>query len=343
MSRKPLELTREQVIAFRQRAGFLERRLEAGASSLRRAAWAGLQDSMPRAALMSIHARVEGAHPEIWDDRSLVQLWGPRYSVYVVARRDLPYFSLGRLPDAARGRERAERLAATLSEVLASKPKITYDEVGTSLGVNPNMLRYAAATGTVLIRWEGARASWIWTVPRPRIEPEKARLELARRHLHIFGPTTARSFAAWAGIGSRQAVDTYEALAGELVTVRTPIGEGFVLSSDEAAIRDRGLEPAPARLLPSGDNYLLLQGGDRELVVPDPKERADLWTPRVWPGGLLVGGEVVGTWRRADNLLRLTTWRRLSAAEKEEVAREAAGLPLPQLGGRISLSFEGVL
>src|SRR6476661_5439521 len=71
----PLVVTRPQILAFRRRAGALDERLPPGRRSLRQAAWAGLQDSMPRAALLSIHARVEGAHPMIWADPSLVQLW----------------------------------------------------------------------------------------------------------------------------------------------------------------------------------------------------------------------------------------------------------------------------
>ena len=81
-----LALTRSQVLAFRRRVGGLDRRLPAGAKSLRVAAWAGLQDSMPRAALLSIHARVDGTEPGTWEDPSLVQVWGPRFSAYVVAR-----------------------------------------------------------------------------------------------------------------------------------------------------------------------------------------------------------------------------------------------------------------
>ena len=46
-----LPLTRSQILAFRRRAGGLGERLAPGEDSLRRAAWAGLQDSMPRAAL----------------------------------------------------------------------------------------------------------------------------------------------------------------------------------------------------------------------------------------------------------------------------------------------------
>src|SRR4051812_49988042 len=98
-----LSLTRAQILAFRRRVGALDERLPRGARSLRRAAWAGLQDSMPRAAVLSLHARVEGTQPSTWEHPSLVQLWGPRFSAYVVAARDLAFFSLARLPDEERG------------------------------------------------------------------------------------------------------------------------------------------------------------------------------------------------------------------------------------------------
>src|SRR5436189_6452046 len=104
LTRSRLDLTRSQILAFRRRVGALDERLPPGARSLRRAAWAGLQDSMPRAALLSIQARVEGTQPSTWEDPSLVQLWGPRFSVYVVPARDHAFFSLARYPDDARVR-----------------------------------------------------------------------------------------------------------------------------------------------------------------------------------------------------------------------------------------------
>jgi hypothetical protein len=104
-----LEVPRSQLLAFRRAVGALDQRLPAGPDSLRRAAWAGLQDSMPRAALLSIHARVEGAGPTSWEDPSLAQLWGPRYSVYVVPERDRALFSLGRLPEGGAGGGRRGR------------------------------------------------------------------------------------------------------------------------------------------------------------------------------------------------------------------------------------------
>ena len=52
-------------------------------------------------------------------------------------------------------------------------------------------------------------------------------------------------------------------------------------------------------------------------------------------GGLLVGGEIAGTWRRADAVLTVQPWRRLSRAERDAVAAEAESLPLPGIGRRI--------
>ena len=62
---------------------------------------------------------------------------------------------------------------------------------------------------------------------------------------------------------------------------------------------------APARLLPSGDAFCLLHGEDRTLLVPDARRQSALWTSRVWPGALLVEGEVVGTWRRANEVVAI--------------------------------------
>jgi len=87
--------------------------------------------------------------------------------------------------------------------------------------------------------------------------------------------------------------------------------------------------PAPARLLPSGDTYFLLHGSDRELLVPRADQREQLWTSRVWPGALLVAGEIRGIWRRAQHTMRVEAWARLSRATRDAVEAEARALPLP--------------
>ena len=324
----PLEVTREQILSFRQRTGELNERLPAGKKALRRAAWAGLQDSMPRAALLSIHARVEDATHVTWDDPSLVQVWGPRFQVYVVARSDHALFTYARLPDAGKTRTVAEETAAKLEEVLDGG-RMRDRDAGSRMAGHPYSLRYATLTGRVAIRWEGARAPHVWMVAPPKTTVAKARAELARRYLHVYGPSTAAAFAKWAGIGAGEAARAFVGLAGELIDVN----EAQLLASDEEAIREQPAPPAPARLLPSGDSYWLhTTAHERALLVPNAMHRDELWTPRVWPGALLVAGEIVGTWRRAKRVLTIDTWKQLSGAARDAVVAEADTLPLPDDG-----------
>lgn len=337
MSIRPLHLTRAQILAHRRAVGALDERLPPGARSLRRAAWAGLQDSMPRAALLSIHARVEGTKPSAWEDPSLVQLWGPRFSAYVVAARDRAVFTLGRLPKDEKGRRRSEDMAARVAAHLRGR-KMGDRDVARALGVG-NMIRYAIPTGTLLIRWDGARRPAVWTVPAPDVDPDAARLELARRYVHVFGPATPSAFTGWAGISRALGPATFDALAGSLMPVRTPVGDAWILSKDEPTFRAAPKPPSGARLLPSGDAYFLLQGADRQLLVPEADRRAALWTSRVWPGAILLDGELVGTWRRSDALVTAEPWRKLSKRERETIEAEAESLPLPGIRSPVQVRW----
>jgi len=150
----------------------------------------------------------------------------------------------------------------------------------------------------------------------------EARLELARRYLHVFGTATPEAFAEWAGIGPAQGRAAFDALGATL----SPVGTGG--------------PTAAARLLPSGDTYYLLQGADRELLLPDADRRRALWTSRVWSGAGLARGEVVGTWRRAGAVVTVQSWRRLPRGHRAAVEAEAESLPLPDLAGQIHTRWE---
>ncbi len=319
-----LRLTRDQILAYRRRVSHLDARLPAGPESLQRAAHAGLADSMPRAAVLSIGARVEGATPSSWEDPVYVQVWGLRYSVYVVTKEDVPVFTLGRMPESGAIRERAQDVAKRLHAHMDGSPPIPFSEVGKAIGYkDANVLRYAALTGSVLIRWEGARRPTVWTVPTPEMGEQDARRELVRRYLHVFGPSTPESFGSWAGVRRPTFLDL------ELVPVDTPVGgEAWILAEDEELLREESLPPAPARFLPSGDTFYLLWGADRELMIPDKARRNELWTSRVWPGAVLVGGEIVGTWRRTKGKVKVFPWRKLSKRVMETIEAEAASMPL---------------
>src|SRR5439155_3877048 len=182
----------------------------------------------------------------------------------------------GRHPDNAKGRLRAEQIAERVHAQLDGA-RMTDREVAGALGIG-NAIRYAATTGSVAIRWEGARAPTVWTVAAAEIEPVEACRELARRHLHIFGPTTSDRFARWAGISRRAGATAFALLEGSLLPVRSPLGDEWLLADDEPVMQAAETAPAPARLLPSGDTYFLLDGAERELLVPRANQQPKLWT-----------------------------------------------------------------
>src|SRR5215210_5080873 len=110
------------------------------AESLRRAAWAGLQDSMPRAAVLSIHARVADTRPDTWADPAFVQVWGPRFQAYVVPAEDYALFTVARYPDDARGRRVAEDMASRLHDHLQGR-RLTDRAIAAATGLG-NGMRY---------------------------------------------------------------------------------------------------------------------------------------------------------------------------------------------------------
>jgi hypothetical protein len=125
------------------------------------------------------------------------------------------------------------------------------------------------------------------------------------------------------------------------VPVRSPLGDEWLLAEDEPAMRAGETACASARLLPSGDAYFLLDGAERTLLVPRADQRERLWTSRVWPGALLVEGEIRGTWRRAQHTVRIDVWSRLSRGVRETIEAEARSLPLPGIDRPVEVVWGG--
>lgn len=333
-----LDLTRAGILGHRRRAGLLDRREAWTDDALRRVAWAGLTDSMPRAALLSLHARLEDVVADAWADDALVQVWGPRYSVYVVHESDVAVFTRGRLPAGGAARARADDIASRLTRVLDGE-RGDVRGAGAALGIHHNAIRYAAPTGTVRIRWDGAGQPDVWSVEAPASDDGQMRHELARRHLHIAGPSTPASYSQWAGLRSALAATVFDDLTDELVPVTTPVGDGWILAADESSFRAQPDTPAPVRLLPSGDAYWLCWGADRDLLVEDADHRDMLWTPRVWPGAVMADGEIVGTWRRSQHAITIKPWHELPVATRDSLEAEATTFPLPDLDRPIEVSW----
>ena len=144
-----------------------------------------------------------------------------------------------------------------------------------------------------------------WLAPRARMQREDALAELARRYADAFGPAEPEDFAAWSGLGLRDARAAWEHAAPLSAEAEPP-------------------DPPLVRLVPAFDTYLLGYRG-RELAVAPEHSNA------VWPGGgivraaVLANGAACGTWSLRRNGARHTL-EVTPFAEAPDVDGEAADI-----------------
>jgi hypothetical protein len=111
--------------------------------------------------------------------------------------------------------------------------------------------------------------------------------ELARRYLIGHGPAGPRDLATWSGLSLRDARAGFDSIRAEL----TDAEPGVV----DLSWRSERAVPAPPRLLPAFDPYLL-GWHERGFAVPEAYRR------RVAPGGGMLratataDGSAIGTW-----------------------------------------------
>ena len=321
-------ISREQVLRYRAQVSNLDRKLTPG--SFAKAAWGGLQDSVPRAGVISLHARVKGTEPDSWEDPSVVQIWFRGGADYIVPKEDAGVFTLGSSPRDPDRMAELDRLADDIHRVCEGRTLIV-NEVSKLLGHEyQTRLRVSGLTGRVHIRWDASRI-WLIPVARPDIDPEDARRELARRFMHWFGPTTKLALARWTGVSAREATETWKAIEADLVEVDVAglASRRFLLAADVEALE--GAEPVPrVRLLPYDDPFTKL---DHELLIPDGARRERV-LPRTGqgkgyiPGAILVDGEIVGGWQRQQRKVTLHPFGNLPAGVREAIEEEALAFPI---------------
>ena len=332
-----MKVTRDQIVRYRARITHLDRKLAAG--SFAEAAWGGLQDTIPRGGITSLHARVDGAQPDSWEDPTVVQIWFRGGADYIVPLSDVGIFTLGSLP---RDPERVAELEALADDIhrVAEGQTLLVREVQARLKhERPIALRFSALTGRTNIRWD---ASNIWLIPveRPSIDPEDARAELARRFLHWLGPATKSGLARWTGVKPGDVTATWRAIESELASVEVEGEARFMMATDLDALTTA--EPIRGvRLLPMDDP---LTKTDKNLLVPNEELRAQVlpaWgqSPGYLPGAVLVDGEIVGVWQRQQRTFRVRPFGALSGKVREAIEAEALTMPIAG-ASEPSLSWE---
>jgi hypothetical protein len=266
---------------------------------------------------VALHARVERCPPSAWEDASLVQTYSPRQAVHLLPRDALGVFTVGRLPSEPARREAIERAADRVCRILDGREL---------RGAHLPGVRVACATGRILVRWT-ASDLLVREVERPEIDPDEARLELARRHLHAHGPTTPAAFAWWSGLPRRDATVAFRRLVDEVLPVDLDETPAWVLLADEAELRRN--EPVPAvRLLPAPDLRLFGQDRSERFVGPGVRSHSPAQDTH-HPNGVLADGRVVGAWGRRGGEVDVVLASRTTTAQRDAIEAEARSMPIP--------------
>ena len=159
--------------------------------------------------------------------------------------------------------------------------------------------------------------------PVPGLSPAAEvpdRLDVVRAYLRLLGPATPQHVAGYldapvADVKARWPADAVE------VSVD---GDRRWLLADDVDRLDDGTDEV-TRLLAPFDLYL--QARDRSLLVEDAGRAKNLWRMLGRPGGVLSGGEIVGTWRARKSGAAVTVSVELWApADRAAVSEQAERL-----------------
>jgi hypothetical protein len=211
--------------------------------------------------------------------------------------------------------------------------------------VPDQLLRLAGTAGVYAYGWphgshQTLMATDIWLGEPLGGDVPGARLELARRFVHAYGPVSPRLLAAWTGMSPTEARDRFAGLGAELVDVRLDSAPAAMLAADVAKLDDPPLAGG-ARLLPAGDPFLAQR--DRATLLPDKAHQRAVWRPVGSPGLVLMTGRPVGTWRAqlAGGRLRVTIETFGSLGDRQRTAIEQAAARIAPFRGRdeVDLSF----
>ncbi|GGK14751.1 hypothetical protein GCM10010124_04190 [Pilimelia terevasa] len=246
--------------------------------------------------------------------------------------------ALARVAEAARAVVTAGtpkgRLSATLTDRLPEpylrdcRPcqAVHPDEMLFRLAMLPAALELTADTSPpVLRRIPKLRARLLATLG----DQAAPRVDVIRNYLRFYGPATAREAAAFTDSPVREVQRCWPADAVAVRVRDDPRAALYALAGDLPDL----LAAAPTRgeLRLAGPYDAFLQGRDRDLLVPDGSRHRTLWAVIGRPGGILLDGEVAGTWRPRTTGRRLAlavdwwrpatpTLRTLLAAEGERLA-----------------------
>ncbi|WP_236790016.1 winged helix DNA-binding domain-containing protein [Amycolatopsis sp. GM8] len=315
----------------------------------------GMQAQAPFPPYFGLWSRLHGFAPEnlsqLLIDRSVVRIALMRGTVHLVTAGDCSFLRPLVQPildrDLKTNQSYARALAdvdlATLAKdaraVLAEKP-CTGAELGKLLAeLHPDCPPAAlahAARGLLPLVQIPPRAVWgrsgqptfataeDW-LGRPL--DTRARLdELVRRYLAAFGPATVNDVQAWSGL--TRLSEVVDRLRPELTTFADKDGRELFDLPD--APRPDPDTPAPPRFIAEFDNLLLSHADRTRVLSADARKRVFGVPNGVFPGTVLVGGFVRGTWKitktAGEVTLDIEPYQRISTKDIDALTSAGARL-----------------
>ena len=163
---------------------------------------------------------------------------------------------------------------------------------------------------------------WPRRTPGPAADPLSAprHLQPIRNYLRFLGPARPADVA---GFLETSVSEVKAHWPQDAVPVKVAGAERWWLGGEEP-------EPEPGLVRLLGGFDLLLQGRDRELLMPDKTRHKSLWPTLGRPGAVLVGTDIVGTWRPQSSgkrfTLRLALWDKVRTRAREALEQQAERL-----------------
>ena len=325
----------------------------------------GVQAQIHPSAGLALHNRTTGltyARYErlVFEDRTLVKLWGQRGTLHVYAADDWPLVCAmldgrkswwGRTAERSNTYDAYDELVGRVEVLLRERgvlgrtdlraSGLIEDEAHLSPwgGIFADLVRrgyacHAARDGEGLF---AHRAIWrpdlAWNPP----DSDTANIEVLRRYLRTFAPATVHDFAYWRGVPLEQARRWWAAIEPELAPVQVDGAELAVLRDD----LDDLLTPADAlrgrvhmlhRFEP-----LLLGHKEKRWIVPASHHKQVFRIAGHIEGVVLDAGCAVATWRYTRKARGLTITlepfkklpQRVRRAVEKQSQRVAAFFDLP--------------
>jgi len=320
------KLTNTQIRWFRLRRSGLVDPFDSPEASAR--ALTGIQAQILPAAALALWNRTGGLtyaqfNQLLYEQRTLVKLWGQRGTLHIYAREDWP-LACGALSGQRtwweRAGEKAEGSAAGYRAVLARVEKLLRrrgtlsrsDLRSSGLGLSEAYFSSWGGIFAALVQRgyachidqegnEGRFAHRRFWLPDLEWNPpafDEANIEITRRYLRAFGPATVQFLMYWRGAKSADARRWLDALKGETVEVDVDGQTMLALCDDLPALHEKlpARSDWPVKLLYRFDP-LLLGIKDKTWIVDARHYKRVFRSAGHIEGILLEHGRAAGTWR----------------------------------------------